>query len=449
MADPHTEPGAAPASARAPMQAGEPGSAARPTQVHQGVVGFAVALAVLSYLDRVAIAQAAPLIARDLHLSTIELGSVLGVYAFTYAIFEMPSGWLGDRIGARRVLTRIVAWWSVFTVFTGLAWNYWSMWALRLLFGAGEAGGFPNIAKAMATWLPLEERVQAQAWVWVGARWGGAFTPLLVVALLRWMNWRWAFAAVGLVGVVWAGWFYVWYRDRPADHPGVNAEELALLPSLPPRHKASTTPWRAILRHPAVILLCVQYFCLSFAWFFYITWLPTYLHDAFHLSLTRTAAYSVGPLFFNGLGSLFCAGVSRRWARRVGDLGRSRQWLAGAGLSLAAVFLALSAFMPTVGAVVLMMALSCFFNDWAIPTCWAACMDVGGDYAGTVAGLMNTFGSLSGFIATVLTGYFLHWTGGNWHLFVLIMAAMYVPAVLCWPFLNPVRSFRAGNAAGI
>lgn len=410
------------------------------------MVGFAVALSVLSYLDRVAMAQAAPLIARDLHLSTIALGSVLGVYAFGYAVFELPSGWLGDRIGARRVLTRIVAWWSAFTVFTGVAWNYWSMWIVRLLFGVGEAGGFPNIAKAMTTWLPRQERVRAQAWVWVGARWGGAFTPLLVVFLLRYMNWRYAFGVFGAIGALWAVWFYLWYRDTPATHAGVNAAELALIPPAVPAAARESTPWRMILSHRAVQLLCVQYFCLSFGWFFFITWLPTYLHEAFHLSLARTAAFAIWPLFFNGVGSLFCGSISRPWARWLGDLGRSRQWLAGVGLALACVFLALAAFMPTVGGVVLMMALSSFFNDWAIPTCWAACMDVGGDYAGTVAGLMNTFGSLSGFIATVLTGFVLSWTNNNWPFYILIMAAMYVPAVLCWPWLDPVTPLQGETA---
>jgi len=413
-----------------------------PTRARQGVVGFAVSLAVLSYLDRVAMAQAAPLIARDLHLSTIALGSVLGVYAFSYALLELPSGWLGDRIGPRRVLTRIVIWWSAFTILTGAMWSYWSMWITRLLFGAGEAGGFPTSAKAMTTWLPPQERVRAQAWVWVGARWGGAFTPLLVVFLLRYMSWRYAFGVFGLIGGVWAVWFYAWYRDNPALHPGVNAAELALLPRPSEKSATSPTPWAAILGNRSVQLLCFQYFCLSFGWFFFITWLPTYLHENFHLSLARTAAFAIWPLFFNGVGSLFCGSISRPWARWLGNLGRSRQWLAGVGLGLACFFLALAAFMPTVTGVVLMMALSSFFNDWAIPTCWAACMDVGGEYAGTVSGLMNTFGSASGFIATVLTGFVLHWTNKNWHLYILIMAAMYVPAVIAWGWLDPVTPFR-------
>ena len=429
--------------------AGEPGAAPapqRPTRVRYGVVGFGLTLAILSFLDRVALAEAAPLVAKDLHLSTIALGSILGVYALSYAVFELPSGWLGDRIGAGKVLTRIVIWWSAFTMLTGAMFGYWSLWTVRLLFGAGEAGAFPNITKAMATWLPREERVRAQSWMWLGARWGGAFTPLLVVLLLQYMDWRLVFVVFGLLGVVWAVWFVAWYRDNPADHAGVNAAELALLPKPAARAARPATPWAAILLNRSVQLLCLQYFCLSFGWSFFITWLPTYLHDAFHLSLVRTAAFAIWPLFFNGVGSLFCGFVSARWARRVGDLGRSRQWLAGAGLSFAGFFLALSAYMPTVGMVVLMMALSSFFNDWAVPTCWAACMDVGANYAGTVAGLMNTGGSLAIFVASVTAGFVLHFTGGNWHIFILIMAAVYVPAILCWPFLDPVAPFQRDEA---
>jgi len=426
-----------------------PAAAMPPTHVRRGVVGFAVSLAVLSYLDRIAIAQAAPLIARDLHLSTIELGSVLGIFALSYALFELPSGWLGDLIGPRRVLIRIVAAWSVFTAMTGAMWSFWSLWVARLLFGAGEAGGFPNITRAMTTWLPRDERVRAQGWMWAAARWGGAAAPLLVVGLLQYMSWRWAFVVLGSFGAVWTSLFYAWYRDRPGDNPAVNAAELALIPPVRPPAKASDTPWGAILRCRSVQLLCVQYFCLSFGWYFFITWFPTYLHDVFHLSLTQTAVYAVWPLLFNGAGSLFCGFISVYLTSWTGDLGRSRRWLGATGMLGAAIGLALSAFMPAVGMVVLMMALSAFFNDWAVPTCWAACMDVGGEFAGTISGLMNTAANISGFIATTLTGFILHWTGGNWHLFILIMAGMYLPAAVSWMLLDPVTRFDQRAAAGV
>lgn len=425
------------------------------THARYGVIGFAVSLAALSYLDRIAIAQAAPLIARDLHLSTIQLGSILGIFALSYALFELPSGWLGDLFGPRRVLVRIVAGWSIFTALTGAMWNFWSLYVARFLFGAGEAGGFPNITRAMTTWLPRHERVRAQGWMWTASRWGGAAAPLLVVWLLRYMSWRWAFVVLGSLGAIWTAWFYAWYRDRPSEHPSVNAAELALMPELPVtaqprlplRAQAAATPWRAMLANRSVQLLCLQYFCLSFGWYFFITWFPTYLHNVFHLSLGQTAVYASWPLLFNGLGSLFCGFISVRLATWTGNVGRSRKVLAATGMFVAGAALALSAYLPTVSVVVGMMAISAFFNDWAVPTCWAACMDVGGEFAGTISGMMNTAANISGFIAATLTGFILHWTGGNWHLFILIMAAMYVPAGVSWMLLDPVTRFDAGRAA--
>lgn len=430
-----------------PLSAPAIASAAPATRARYGVVGFAVSLAALSYLDRIAIAQAAPLIQRDLHLSTIELGSILGIFALSYALFELPSGWLGDLLGPRRVLVRIVAGWSVFTALTGAMWNFWSLYVARFLFGAGEAGGFPNITRAMITWLPRQERVRAQGWLWTASRWGGAAAPLVVVYLLQYMSWRWVFLVLGSFGAVWTAWFYRWYRDRPSEHPAVNAAELALMPPTPPPVKAAATPWGAMLRNRSVQLLCLQYFCLSFGWYFFITWFPTYLHDVFHLSLAQTAVYASWPLLFNGAGSLFCGFISVRLAAWTGNVGRSRKALAATGMFGAAATLALSAFMPVVSTVVLMMAISAFFNDWAVPTCWAACMDVGGEYAGTISGMMNTAANISGFIAATLTGFILHWTGGNWHLFILVMAGMYIPAAVSWMLLDPVTRFDARPAA--
>ncbi|HXH24423.1 MAG TPA: MFS transporter, partial [Vicinamibacterales bacterium] len=153
---------------------------ATPTRARQTVILFAVSLAIITYIDRVCIAQAAPAMRADLGLSAIEMGWAFTAFTWAYALFEIPGGWLGDRLGARRVLMRIVIWWSFFTAATGWVWNLASLLVTRTLFGAGEAGAFPNITRAFTTWLPQPERERAQAILWLSARWGGAFTPLLV-----------------------------------------------------------------------------------------------------------------------------------------------------------------------------------------------------------------------------------------------------------------------------
>ena len=138
---------------------------------------------------------------------------------------------MGDRWGAKKVLLRVVALWSFFTAATGWAWNYSSLLICRLLFGVGEAGCFPNLTKSFTVWLPQHERVRAQGWMWLAARWGGAVTPLMVAWMLLHIHWRMVFGIFGTLGIVWAVLFYFWYRDRPSDHPSVNEAERALLPS--------------------------------------------------------------------------------------------------------------------------------------------------------------------------------------------------------------------------
>ena len=209
------------------------------------------------------------------------MGYVFAAFTWAYALFEIPGGWLGDKLGPRKVLTRVVLWWSFFTAATGWTWNFVSLAVSRALFGAGEAGCFPNLTKAFTTWLRPDERVKAQSILWLSARWGGAFTPLLVVLVLQFVGWRRAFEVFGVLGVVWAAAFYFWFRDDPREHPSVNAAERALLTGTANLASAhANVPWRRFLSSTTTWLLWGQYFCLSYGWYFYPTWLPTYLQEA-------------------------------------------------------------------------------------------------------------------------------------------------------------------------
>jgi MFS family permease len=207
----------------APKATGQP---ARPTHARYWVIVFATTLAIITYIDRVCISQAAPAMTEDLGLTKTQMGWAYFVFLWAYALFEVPGGWLGDRLGARRVLMRVVVWWSFFTAATGWVWNYSSLLVTRTLFGAGEAGCFPNLTKAFTTWLPVRERVRAQGFMWLAARWGGAFTPLLVAFILKFVSWRRAFEIFGALGVIWAVIFYRWYRDNPREHKSVNEAEV-------------------------------------------------------------------------------------------------------------------------------------------------------------------------------------------------------------------------------
>src|SRR5215831_14709906 len=201
----------------------------QPTHARYKAVAFGVALSFITYIDRVAISQAAPAITKELGLTAIQMGYVFSAFGLTYALLEIPGGWLCDRIGPRKVLTRIVLWWSFFTAATGWVWNATSLVVTRALFGAGEAGCFPNLTKTFTTWLPERERVRAQGIMWLSARWGGAFTPPLVALVMSWVGWRHGFEIFGGLGVIWAILFYCWYRNNPMENPKLNAAERELL----------------------------------------------------------------------------------------------------------------------------------------------------------------------------------------------------------------------------
>lgn len=403
------------------------------------MIVFGVAMAMLAFIDRVCISQAAPLITRDLGFDKAQMGTVFGVFLLSYGLFEIPGAWYGDLVGAKKGLMRIVAGWSVFTALTGWAWNFPSMVTIRFLFGVGEAGCFPIITKAFRAWLPLRERTRSQGILWLAARWGGAFTPLLVVWVLRYISWRGSFVFFGSLGLIWAVLFYRWYRDNPEDHASVNAAERELLRETETRPAQSRgVPWGILLRSRSVQLLSLQYFFVSFSWYFYLTWLPTYLQEHHKLTSVQSAGYAVFPLFFCGIGSLFCGFATQYVVRWTSDIRRTRRLMASIGFLGAGLFLTLATRMPDVNWTMAMMAVACFFNDQVIPHSWASCMDIGGKYwASSVAGTMNLMGNLAGTASSVLGGYLLQRTGNDWNLFISILAGVYFLGILCWPFIDP------------
>ncbi len=416
-----------------------PVSLARPTGVRHWVIFYAITLSVITYIDRVCISQAAPAMRQDLGLTAVQMGWAFAAFTWAYALFEIPGGWLGDRFGARKVLMRVVIWWSFFTAATGWVWNLTSLLVTRALFGAGEAGCFPNLTKAFTTWLPSNERVRAQGIMWLSARWGGAFTPLLVALILTHISWRRTFEIFGVVGIIWAIFFYRWYRDNPHEHPGINEAEKALMPK-PETVMAShgPVPWGKFLRSKTVWLLWAQYMCLAYGWYFYITWLPTYLLEARGLSLTKGALLAGIPLFFGGLGSLFSGYVSTYFEKRNGNARGVRRWLAGIGFFGASLCLVLSINIQDPLLAMIAMGLASFANDLAMPPSWAACMDVGGKYVGTLSGSMNMMGNLAGGVGPLAVGYILQSTNNDWAITFYISAAVYLLGVFCWMFIDPV-----------
>jgi MFS transporter, ACS family, glucarate transporter len=431
-----------------------------PSHTRYYVVVFAVVLAVIQYIDRVAISLVEGDIRLDLGMSQKDMGWVFGAFTLAYALFEIPTGYLGDRIGARKVLIRVVLWWSFFTSATGVVFNFITLVAVRFLFGMGEAGCFPNIARAFGRWLPTYERVRAQSVLWMSARWGGAITPILLAVLLQQLShhrvalglgalatWRVAFMLFGLLGVFWCLAFYRWFRDDPADHPKVNAAELALMPQVKEGQSDHPhVPWGVLFSRGSMLLLFTQYFTLSYSWYFFITWFPNYLKNVHHYDLKAQGAILAGlPLFLGGFGALFAGYITPAVTRMLGgNIARTRSALGFVGQATAGACLVAATFFETPIMAVAAIAIASFFNDMTMPGAWTACMDIGGKFTGTVSGAMNMMGNLGGFVSPIVIGYILDWTkdaAGNatsagFNLAFYVTAALYLVGAICWLFID-------------
>lgn len=418
----------------------------QPTRARNKVLWFAILLVIITYIDRVCIANFAPYISADLNLTKQEMGLAFSAFALSYALFEIPTGWLGDRFGPRSAILRIVVWWSFFTAVTGAAWNKWSLVITRFLFGMGEAGAFPNLTKVFTIWMPPNERVRAQGIMWMAARWGGAFTGSLVLLMLNVFTWRQSFFIFGLVGVVWAVWFYRWYRDHPKDHPEVNAGELEVIGDTSHMVGSHHIPWGKFARSGSIWLLWLSYFCVSYGWYFYITWLPTYLREARNMPLNSSFVLSGLPLFLGGIGCLVSGLVTPFLSRRWNSERKSRKTMSILGVLGASAMLVYSTRVENAFAAVFVIAMASFFNDLAMPPAWGACMDIGGKLAGMLSGSMNMMGNLAGAVAPVIIGQLVGLSGANWNLTFYISAAIYLVSAVCWMLLDPVTPITADPA---
>src|SRR5258708_10201731 len=288
---------------------------AAPTHARYRVVALATGLGMITYLDRACIGTLAPGIIRDLGLTTVQMGYVFTVFQLAFAVVEIPTAWWADRKGTRAVLSRIVLWWSCLTAATGAAFSYPVLLAVRFLFGAGEAGAWPCVARTFSRWIPRRERGTVQGIFFAGAHLVGGLTPALVLWLLRFLSWRQIFVSFGGVGFLWTAVWLTWFRDDPSEHPAVNAAELQLIVSGRPAdsgHSAGWTYWRTLLANRNVMALCVMYIPNCMIFYFCITWLPTYLRVRHGFDATNLAVFAGLPLVVSMPGDLLGGLVTDR-----------------------------------------------------------------------------------------------------------------------------------------
>lgn len=407
----------------------------------------------ICYLDRGIISVAQPEIRETLGLTLGQMGIVLAAFTWTYAIGQVPVGWLGDRFGPKKVLNVLITWTSASAFLTGTAGGFGALVAARLSLGLGESGAFPVASRGMQLWFAPSERGRIQGITHFFSRFAVAIMPLTAGALILAYGWRVMFYVFGAIGFLWVAAFWWFYRERPEDHPLVNRAELAAIRGVNEDGSIKTlslarpaTPWRQILTAPNMWYIALGYGCFFFGTNFYLTWYPTYLREYRGLSLTALGIIGSVPLIAGMVGDVVGGWMSDMILKRTGNARRARRLVAAPGFLLAGLFLIPAALVDGATASILCLAASFFFLEWVIGPAWAVPMDVGGRFSGTVTGVMNMSGSLAASLTPLVYGALFG--RGYWVAPFLVSAAVLVAGALIWLFLiDPEQSVVDARSA--
>ncbi len=441
----------------------------RPTRVRYGVLVFLAAMAFILYLDRSCINQAAPIIKDELRISETQKGIIFSAFSLAYLIFEIPAGRWGDRYGSRRILTRIVIWWSFFTALTGAAWGFGSLVVIRFLFGAGEAGALPTSARVLREWFPDSSRGRASSIVITAMLLGGAASYAISQRLIDWAGWRWSFVVFALLGVAWALAFYLWFRDDPAEHPETNAAERHLIAAGrkadrpfesaddtvgdAPAPAHGSIPWDRVISCPNIWLLSGALIMMTAMSELLTSWYPTYLQKARAASPDQSANLTTLVLLPGALAAFFGGWLtdwlvqntgSRRW-------GRTAQAIVGAGLAAFGVLASVWSDSTLIASA--FIALVAFGVQLQLPAWWASAIQVSGRHVGALFGLMNMMGGVGRILSQLFVGGFADWRASQgysgraqWDPALYLYVVIALAGMGFWFFINPEKTIDTQSA---
>lgn len=445
----------------------------QPTRVRYGVMGYLCSLAFILYIDRVCIGQAASVIQEELNISNTMWGWVGVAFQIAYAIFEPTTGHWGDKHGSRRVLIRVVLWWSAFTALTGcvfkfslplfygVAFNGFALLLLiRFLFGAGEAGALPNAARVISIWFPPGKRGPAQALISTSAQIGGAAAPFFASIFIKspYIGWRWAFVIFGSLGLIWIWFFSRGYHDDPATHPKISDDERDYIMS--GRNQALATagaehhiPWGLVASNANIWLLGIINSCTSFFSYMLFFWFPKYLKSGRGLDEILSGRIGALPYLFGATGVLLGGYLGDWITARVGSRRLALGGMGTIGLLLAGTLVLSSQFINNPLAAVLMCSLGYFFSYIQLAAWWAAMADVGGRHLGALFGLCNMIGLGGGAVSQLFVGWFTDllkaqgYEGrAQWDPMFYVYGAVLMLGGVLWFFINPAKSVVAEDS---
>ncbi|MCK5461415.1 MAG: MFS transporter [Bacteroidales bacterium] len=400
-------------------------------------------LTILLYIDRACISAAKEDITRDLNFDMTDFGWVMAMFTLGYALFQTPSGKLADSRGPRTIITTIVALWSVLTALTGAAWNFVSMMVIRFLFGAGEAGAFPSLAKVVFNWFPVRERGIVQGINFSGSRLGAAFALPLVAWMLTRMGWRWTFVIFGCFGLLFSILWYLLFRNKPEQSKAISAGEKEYILTTRQQPSSSTKAslsFGRIISSRNMWMNMVQYICSNFTFYFTLTWMYPYLKERFALGGIEAGFYAMAPLVGGAMGNWF-AGILVDAIYRSGRLKLSRRLPAIIGFILAAFGMIMMSIVDSPQLSIIFLTIAIFGADMTLSPSWAFCIDIGKENTGAVSGTMNMAGNLGAFVTILAFPYLLEWTGKH-ETFFYVCSSLSVIAIIMWLFMNPDKAIE-------
>ena len=391
----------------------------------------------ITYLDRVNISAAAPLISKEFGFSKVTMGLIFSAFVWSYALFQVPGGWMGDRYGPRSVLAGIVTYWSAMTALTAWGVGAASFALIRFLFGVGEAGAFPTATRAMQLWYPRQERGLAQGISHSASRLGAAIAPPISVAIMIALGWRWVFYICGAVGIVWSVLWFLTYRNRPEEHRWAGAAEIAHIRGTGNLQSAGimqkpVVPWKVLFRSPNMWAIMAAYFTYVYCLWIFLSWLPSYLVEYRHFTLLKMGVFAALPLLAGVVGDTVGGWVTDALLVRTGKAVFSRRVVAIVGFLGCVVCIVPAALTASAAAAVYFLTGAMFFLECTIGPAWAVPMDVGGAYSGTVSGMMNMAGNIGGALSPMVFGILVQY--GSWVAPFLVAAALLVGGAAVWAF---------------
>jgi sugar phosphate permease len=423
----------------------------KPTKTRWAILLLISLMYMITYMDRTGISVAAPAMSKEFGLSKTAIGIVFSAFLWAYSIGQIPTGWLADRFGPRLVLLIIVPFWSLMTAMTAIASGMVSLVVIRFVFGLAEAGAFPTATRAMQLWFPKSERGIVHGVTHSFSRFAVAIVPLIAVGITVRFGWRWIFYVFGSAGVLWSFAFYFFYHNLPEENSKVNRFELThirgyypdgtIKPATADRRPA--VPWKNILRSPNMWYIAAGYCAFYYGTYFFITWFPSYLIEYRHLSLKAAGMFASLPLLAGMGGDLLGGALTDTVYRKTGNLKFARRIVAAPAMLASAACLIPAATTLHAWTAILCLTGSLFFLELVVGPAWAVPMDVGGEYSGTVSGVMNMAGSLAASLSPVIFGFLVQ--KGFWIAPFFISAGVLLTGALVWAFLiDPERSVVKG-----